>query len=292
MSKKTAKNGSVEMAMKKGEVPVDIQLKEIEELKKKIEKLEKEVRSMKGKTQNEGATKNKKESVKLEEQPKPKPSSLHAVFTSKSSSLPTVKVEKITRPVVSVEEKSKKRPVVSGEVKIKKGKSIMKELSPEMVKLVSRLHEDGYLSNLKNAPSDELDIIAFTQRCQRSVLRSMAEKFGRDHQQIAKWLSGSDLKTVALSGCPTLEKNTVFAAKRLRSFFKIQEDVVCRGCKMKSSCKFANKRNWPQQDELKLTDAMRVLASYSLESVPEFPISIEVKTSISKLLTEAVNLSK
>lgn len=41
-----------------------------------------------------------------------------------------------------------------------------------------------------------------------------------------RWLSGSSLKKVALSGCPCTERKTVFAAKRLRSFFCIQEDVV------------------------------------------------------------------
>lgn len=41
-----------------------------------------------------------------------------------------------------------------------------------------------------------------------------------------RWLSGSDLKKVALFGCPSLTKKTVFSAKTLRVFFKIQENTV------------------------------------------------------------------
>jgi hypothetical protein len=43
---------------------------------------------------------------------------------------------------------------------------------------------------------------------------------------IHRWLSGSDLKKIALFGCPSLEKKNVFAAKRLRKFFEIQENTV------------------------------------------------------------------
>lgn len=41
-----------------------------------------------------------------------------------------------------------------------------------------------------------------------------------------RWLSGSDLKKVALFGCPSIAKKTVFSAKRLRTYFRIQEDNV------------------------------------------------------------------
>lgn len=34
------------------------------------------------------------------------------------------------------------------------------------------------------------------------------------------------MKKVALFGCPSLDKKTVFAAKQLRAFFSVQEDVV------------------------------------------------------------------
>lgn len=41
-----------------------------------------------------------------------------------------------------------------------------------------------------------------------------------------RWLSSKNLKTVALFGCPSLDKTNVFAAKWLRKIFKIQEDTV------------------------------------------------------------------
>lgn len=43
---------------------------------------------------------------------------------------------------------------------------------------------------------------------------------------LCRWLSGSDLKNVALFGCPSVAKKTVFSAKRLRTYFRIQEDNV------------------------------------------------------------------
>ena len=42
----------------------------------------------------------------------------------------------------------------------------------------------------------------------------------------SRWLSGSDLKKVALFGCPSLARKSVFGAKRLRRFFEIPEETV------------------------------------------------------------------
>jgi hypothetical protein len=41
-----------------------------------------------------------------------------------------------------------------------------------------------------------------------------------------RWLSGGELKQVALFGCPSVERRTVMAAKCLRSFFRIEENTV------------------------------------------------------------------
>ncbi|KAK8940324.1 hypothetical protein KSP40_PGU006569 [Platanthera guangdongensis] len=126
----------------------------------------------------------------------------------------------------------------------------------------------------------------------RHLLKSAAEKLGLRHQEIAKWLSGSDLKKVALFGCPSIERKTVFASKRLRSFFSIQEDVVCRGCKIKASCNFVNQRV-NKVDRVILADVMRLLTVLSLDAVPQqVLVPTDVKLSVDKLLKEAVNLSQ
>lgn len=171
-------------------------------------------------------------------------------------------------------------------------KEFPKELSPEVVSLVSRLEQGGYLkdANFSREGSLEPKEIPATLYT-RHFLKSAAEKFGQDHQEIAKWLSGSDLKKIALFGCPSIERKTVFAAKRLRSFFSIQEDVICRGCKLKSSCKFVNQRVG-RQEKLILADVMRILALFALDSVPQqLFIPNDLKFSVSKLLKEVTSLS-
>jgi hypothetical protein len=121
-------------------------------------------------------------------------------------------------------------------------------------------------------------------------------------------LSGSDLKKIALFGCPSLEKKNVFAAKKLRKFFEIQENTVsqfpitfhlissafffhliiqgedynvplvfkfsahpqvCSKCVLKQSCKFVNQSVWKGDTKnLNLAVVMRVLILYALEWVP------------------------
>nr|CAD1843220.1 unnamed protein product [Ananas comosus var. bracteatus] len=125
----------------------------------------------------------------------------------------------------------------------------------------------------------------------RHFLKSAAERFGQDHQEIAKWLSGSDLKKVALFGCPSVERKTVFAAKRLRSFFSIQEDTTCHACKLKKSCKFVHQKV-ARQEKLILPDVMRVLTLFALDAIPrQLFVPHELKLSVDKLLKEVINLS-
>ncbi|OVA16138.1 hypothetical protein BVC80_8927g20 [Macleaya cordata] len=175
-----------------------------------------------------------------------------------------------------------------------------KELSPEIVLLVNRLYEKGYFKNANFLPPDKLDLIScFSSYYSRNFLRSAAESFGQDHPEILKSLSFTDLERIARFGCPYVEKKTAFAAKRLRSFFGIQEDIVCRACKLKSACKVAkqtvSKRKVvrTKKDDLSLVDIMRVLTLYGLELVPaQLVIPSEIKDSVSKLLKVLVNTSQ
>ncbi|KAF5191181.1 craniofacial development protein [Thalictrum thalictroides] len=248
----------------------------------------------------------------------PKPTGLHAIFTSKHKNLNSVndkiliddnvstvsfKQEQVSshvKPETSKKDKPIKVPTVhrkehgSSQVKaegLKKDKFIRKELPPEMISLVDCWYQEGYF-NEAPISQKELDAKNFSNQWPRSFLKHVAKKFGQDHQEIAKWLSGSDLKTVALFGCPSVERKTVFAAKQLRSFFGSQEDIVCRSCQLKSSCKFVNQEVIKKRKDLNLVDAMRVLTSYLLHPAPLLVIANEVKSSIDKLVKEVVRLRR
>ncbi|GMP98217.1 hypothetical protein CsSME_00046187 [Camellia sinensis var. sinensis] len=108
------------------------------------------------------------------------------------------------------------------------------------------------------------------------------------------WLSASDLKKVALFGCPSLGRKNVFSAKSLRNFFRIQEDTVCSKCALKSSCKFVNQSVWKgNNNNLNLAVVMRVILLYAMESVPpQLVVPDEIKASVSVLLKEVLNLSQ
>ncbi|KAK1402619.1 hypothetical protein POM88_002224 [Heracleum sosnowskyi] len=76
-----------------------------------------------------------------------------------------------------------------------------------------------------------------------------------------RWLSGSELKKVAVFGCPSLSKKAVFSAKILRTFFKIQENMVCSKCVLKQSCKYANQNVWNSNTKnLSLPAVMNVIS--------------------------------
>ncbi|XP_008794157.3 uncharacterized protein LOC103710271 [Phoenix dactylifera] len=219
-----------------------------------------------------------------------KPRSLYSIF-AKPSVVPGVK--KLPPVPDGISKKERRVPVYgSSRYRPMEEKEFPKELSPEVLSLVSRLEEEGYLKDAnfsREGPLDPKDIPSTLYS--RHFLKSAAEKFGQDHQEIAKWLSGSDLKKIALFGCPSIERKTVFSAKRLRSFFSIQEDVICRGCKLKSSCKFVNQRV-AREEKLILADAMRILALFALDSVPQqLFIPNDLKFSVRKLLKEVVSLS-
>ncbi|KAG8045627.1 hypothetical protein GUJ93_ZPchr0008g12361 [Zizania palustris] len=150
--------------------------------------------------------------------------------------------------------------------------------------LLRRFYEGGYLP--------EPDLSLAPQVLSPDVAKAAAERFGRDHQVVAKWLSGSDLKKVALFGCPSVERRTVFASKRLRAFFNIQEVKICSSCKIRSSCHFA-KQEVSRHDRVILSDTMRILTLFVLDACPpQLQVTSELKASICKLVKDTINLSK
>lgn len=67
---------------------------------------------------------------------------------------------------------------------------------------------------------------------------------------------------------------------------------VCRDCTLKHTCKFANKPVWRAQEQnLKLSDVMKLITSYDLVSdPPELVVPDEIRDSVSRLLREILKL--
>ncbi|XP_031504819.1 uncharacterized protein LOC116267294 [Nymphaea colorata] len=166
------------------------------------------------------------------------------------------------------------------------------DFSPELVSFVERLIEEGNLQKANFLKDGKLEVNSLCSSYARNFVRSAAEQFARDHQEVAKWLSGSELKKVASVGCPQIDRKTAFSAKRLRSFFEIQENNVCEACRLKELCSFKN-MGVQTEENLNLVNVLRVLTIYALNSAhPELVVSQETKESVSKLVKEVVDLSK
>lgn len=170
---------------------------------------------------------------------------------------------------------------------------LRKELSPDMEMFVRCLYREGYFNSANFLPDNNLVLSYFECRHGRDFIKSAAERFGRDNQEIAKWLSGSDLRKVAFFGCPSTARKDVFAAKRLRKFFRIQEDTVCHKCILRQSCKYVNQGVWNGGTKnLNLAAVLQVITQYALEAIPkQLTIPEDIKVSVSRLLKEILKLS-
>ncbi|KAJ9671396.1 hypothetical protein PVL29_025207 [Vitis rotundifolia] len=252
------------------------------ELKKRLRELEREVRRLKANAVTESETPKKKKELKkdgvLKEQTKPKTSSLSSLFSNGKNR----DGKRGESGSLEKKEDEEEEPVV------------FKDFSEDMLLFVSHLHREGYFKDANFLPRSGLIYGAFDDSYSRAYIKFAAERFGKDNQEIAQWLSGSDLKKVALFGCPSLSRKSVFAAKRLRTFFRIQEELVCSKCVLKQSCKFVNQSVWKGDTKsLNLSVVMRLLTLYAMESMPpQLVLPDEVKASVGRLLKEVVRLSE
>ncbi|XP_042026125.1 uncharacterized protein LOC121773361 [Salvia splendens] len=170
---------------------------------------------------------------------------------------------------------------------------VHRELSPDMKLFAEHLYAKGYLNDANFMNRDRFDPMDFEVSYAREFLKFAAVKFGEDHQYISRWLSAGDLKKVALFGCPSIGQRTVYDAKHIRAFFKIDEPKVCLACTLKESCKHSNKSNKKHSTKLCLDSVMKVLVMYAMESVPQKLIVPEdVRNSVSRLLKEITSLSQ
>ncbi|KAL5707389.1 hypothetical protein ACHQM5_018293 [Ranunculus cassubicifolius] len=238
-----------------GLIEDECEIEENNELQKRLKKIERDVRNMKGNL-------NEKTSKKTV---KPRGKSLFSVFT----------------------DDPKEKKCDEG------GLEEMKEFSSEMKLFVNCLHEKGYFKGANFLRSGELDFSRFSTDYSRGYLRNAAVRFCKDHPEIANCLSESDVRRLALFGCPSDAKKLVFLAKGLRSHFSIQEDMVCRPCVLNDSCKFKYSYVGKKYDELDFANVMKILISYALESgPPQLVLSEEMKDSINNLLRQIVEQSR
>ncbi|GAB4846596.1 hypothetical protein Ancab_025602 [Ancistrocladus abbreviatus] len=248
-------------------------------LKKRLRELEIEIRelTLKGKSEmtdrksrvKSGDRENEMKEWKLEDDPsKGKSKSLYAVFTQKN--------------------------LREGKLIREREELVVKEFSSDMIGFLRHLYDEGYFKDANFLPRNRFDVSSFENGYARDFLKFAAERFGNDNQEIAKWISGSDLKTVALFGCPSLSRRTVFAAKRLRTFFQIPENSVCSKCILRKSCNFENQSVWKGNTQnLNLQLVMRLLVVYAMEAVsPQLVLSDEVKACVTRLLKDLIKLSK
>ncbi|XP_010535024.1 PREDICTED: uncharacterized protein LOC104810427 [Tarenaya hassleriana] len=191
-------------------------------------------------------------------------------------------------------DKSNEQKGEDGDQKQEERIRVFKELPLEMISFVKLLHKEGYLDRANFLRGEKLDVGSFDDEYARTFLKFAAERFARDHQEIAKWLSGSDLKSIVLFGCPSLERRSLFSAKTLRKFFEIPENNVCDKCMIKDKCKFPNQSVWKGNTKnLHLSVVMKVIAIYSLDLThPDLQVPEEIHGSVLRLLMEIQNLSK
>lgn len=148
------------------------------ELKKRLRNLEREVRRLKSNTVTDSETpKNKKKEKELKkegvskEQTNPKTNSLSSLFSNGKN------------------RDGKRRESGSLEKEEREGEeepAVLKDLSEDMLLLLSHFHREGYFKDANFLPRSGLIYGAFNDSYSRSFINFAAEKFGRDNQEIAK----------------------------------------------------------------------------------------------------------
>lgn len=171
------------------------------------------------------------------------------------------------------------------------GISCLEHPWPEWAQFLEHLNNCGYLSKALEIEEGPIDLRDCSMERLIPRMRFAVQIFAKDHAEISKLLSGSDMRKVALFGCPSVEKKDVFAAKRLRSFFSIEQGIACRPCNMKDTCSvpFAKVS---KVKILRVEDVARLLCTFSLNAEKnELSIPDDIKQSVINLLKELVHFS-
>ncbi|KAM7252268.1 hypothetical protein ACFE04_024151 [Oxalis oulophora] len=260
----------------------------------KLAALERQLRILKSQdtVKTKPNPKAQKKKKKDEEKPKTAANQLSNLFRSgkKDSNVKEIKEEVVVVPESEVWDDE----VAASESETEPQPRVFKDLTPDMVAFLRFLHVEGYFKKANFLPKGKLEFGCFQDAYARNFIMSAAREFGKDHQDIAKWLSGSDLKKVAQFGCPSTARKAVFSAKSLRFYFKIPENDVCGKCLLKDSCNFVNQSVWKDDNKiLNLATVMRMIILYAMEEVPtKLAVPDDVKNSVNSLLKDVINLSQ
>ncbi|XP_019194041.1 PREDICTED: uncharacterized protein LOC109188024 [Ipomoea nil] len=170
-------------------------IEENDHLRSELIKLEEEVRVLQEKRKKE--IEETKKAIRADEDTvnDSKPKSLHELFANE-----------VTK---------NGKPLKTSQASIEEDLMVGKGLSPDMVMLVTHLYEEGYFKDANFLRKNRFDITCFEDSYARHYIKHAAEEFANDNQGVAKWLSASDLKKVALFGCPSLVQKHVYSAKIL-----------------------------------------------------------------------------
>lgn len=144
-----------------------------------------------------------------------KSSSVQSDNNSEESYAETEVPENQERAAKSEKKKKKKqqlwlRKKPSGDL----GISCLEHPWTEWVQFLEHLNDSGYLSKALQIEEGPIDLRYCSMEQLVRRMRFAVQIFANDHAEISKLLSGSDMRKVALFGCPSVEKKDVFAAKR------------------------------------------------------------------------------
>ncbi|KAL6975589.1 hypothetical protein U1Q18_024381 [Sarracenia purpurea var. burkii] len=152
------------------------------EFKKKLKKLEDDVRRLKASNGEDEKGKNLTAATKKKKKDEEKKTSFRNDddFSKDESSskslyaLFTNKVADVEKSRDAVESLGMEDPLV------------YKELSTEMIMFVTHLHKEGYFDNANFMPRNKFDVTCFENSYGRDFIKYAAEMFGKDNQEIAK----------------------------------------------------------------------------------------------------------
>jgi len=161
---------------------------------------------------------------------------------------------------------------------------------PEWVQFLEHLNERGYLSKALNFPGGPVDLRGLSTEELYAFIKFAAVNFAKDHPEISKLLSGSDVRKTVLFGCPSVEIKVVLAAKRLRSFCRIEDTangpINLENTNNAPSAKVSKGKSLELEDLVRLLCAFGLNAEKSQLSVPD-----ETKQSVVNLLKELIDFS-
>ncbi|KAI7735001.1 hypothetical protein M8C21_019799 [Ambrosia artemisiifolia] len=121
-------------------------------------------------------------------------------------------------------------------------------------------------------------------------IRTACLNFARDRPSLMSCFMDRDIKMIAGSGCPSIDRKVVNSGKRLRAHLGIDEGNVCSSCNLRGNCERAYVK--AHEDEGSHTvDVMRFVLTYGLDHNKPF-INKQLEEAVRNLTKDMVKFSK